>query len=130
MGASATHDHSGAGIGANSPAPTRDAGGENSTAEVYAETMEGALSAYRRGHRMSATSGLMDRIIGGGFAFVIGIIMLNFLFGLEMVNNSSGPFASQLDTIENVIGAAIILGVLGILALAGYYARSMLGGMN
>jgi len=78
---------------------------------------------------MSATSGLMDRIIGGGFAFVIGIIMLNFLFGIELVNNSSGPFADQLSTVENVIGAAIVLGALGILALAGYYARSMLGGM-
>lgn len=82
----------------------------------------------RFGKRMNAGSGLMDRVIGAGFAFVIGIIMLNFLFDLELVNNSSGPFASQLTTVENVIGAAIVLGALGILALAGFYARSMLGG--
>lgn len=100
-----------------------------STAELYAETARGAANAKRR-KKMSASSGLMDRIIGGGFAFVIGIIMLNFLFGLDLVNNSSGPFANQLDTIEQVIGAALILGVLGILALAGFYARSMLGGME
>lgn len=116
MGASATH------------AGAREGAGETSKMELYAATAEGASNAA--GRRMSATSGLMDRIIGGGFAFVIGIIMLNFLFGLELVNNSSGPFASQLDTIQQVIGAALILGVLGILALAGYYARSMLGGMN
>jgi len=83
----------------------------------------------RAARRFNANSGLMDRVIGAGFAFVIGIIMLNFLFGIELVNNSSGPFADQLSTVENVIGAAIVLGALGILALAGYYARSMLGGM-
>jgi len=79
--------------------------------------------------RMNASSGLMDRIIGGAFGFVIGIIMLNFLFGLSLVNDSNGTFSEQLTTVEQVIGAAIVLGALGILALAGYYARSMLGGM-
>jgi len=78
--------------------------------------------------RMRQSSGMMDRIIGAAFAFVIGIIMLNFLFSLDIVGNSSGPFADQLSTVQQVIGAAIVLAVLGILALAGFYARRMLDG--
>lgn len=75
--------------------------------------------------RMSVTNGLMERVIGGGFMLVIGIIMLGFLFGLDLVANFSGPFASQIQTVEQVLGAAIIFAVLGILALAGVYAYSM-----
>ena len=76
-------------------------------------------------HRMAITDGLMERVIGGGFMLVIGIIMLGFLFDLDLVANFSGPFADQLDTVETVLGAAIVFAVLGVLALAGVYAYSM-----
>jgi len=98
-------------------------------AAAVSETYDEAYDEYKRLYRMNAGSGLMDRVIGAGFAFVIGVIMLNFLFGIDLVANSTGPFSDQLTTIEEVIGAAIVLGALGILALAGYYARSMMGGM-
>jgi hypothetical protein len=75
--------------------------------------------------RMAITDGLMERVIGGGFMLVIGIIMLGFLFDLDLVSNFSGPFADQLSTVETVLGAAIVFSVLGILALAGVYAYSM-----
>lgn len=77
------------------------------------------------GMRMSMSQGLMENIIGGGFMLVIGIIMLGFLFDLDLVSNFSGPFADQLGTVETVLGAAIIFAVLGVLALAGVYAYSM-----
>jgi len=76
-------------------------------------------------HRMGMSNALMENIIGGGFMLVIGIIMLGFLFDLDLVDNFSGPFASQLDTVETVLGAAIVFAVLGVLALAGVYAYSM-----
>lgn len=79
----------------------------------------------RKAHRMAVSEGLMERIIGGGFMLVIGIIMLGFLFDLDLVANFSGPFADQLSTVETVLGAAIVFAVLGILALAGVYAYSM-----
>jgi len=84
---------------------------------------EGVNTEFRR--QMAASNGLMQRIIGGGFMLVIGIIMLGFLFDLDLVANFSGPFADQLSTVETVLGAAIVFAVLGILAMAGVYAYSM-----
>lgn len=86
---------------------------------------QNALAARDRVHRMGASQGMMQRIIGGGFIMVIGIIMLGFLFDLDLVSNFSGPFSDQLDTVETVLGAAIVFAVLGILAMAGVYAYSM-----
>jgi hypothetical protein len=120
-----------AGAEADSASEAIDMGletGETELAESGHHKASG-FAGLAKATRMNAGSGLMDRVIGAGFAFVIGVIMLNFLFGIDLVANSSGPFSSQLTTIEEVIGAAIVLGALGILALAGYYARSMMGGM-
>lgn len=90
------------------------------TGEDYGATLERQFAK-----RMAATQGMMQRIIGGGFMLVIGIIMLGFLFDLQLVNNFSGPFSDQLNTVETVLGAAIVFSVLGLLALAGVYAYSM-----
>lgn len=87
-----------------------------------------ALTRHKMEHRMGAPQGLMQRIIGGGFMLVIGVIMLGFLFSLDIVSNNSGPFSEQLGTIETVLGAALTFAVLGLLALAGSYAYSMFGG--
>jgi len=75
--------------------------------------------------RMGVSQALMQNIIGGGFMLVIGIIMLGFLFDLDLVSNFSGPFSDQLSTVETVMGAAIVFAVLGVLAMAGVYAYSM-----
>ena len=95
--------------------------------ERTSDSIDEARSMARRKkeQRMGATQGMMQRIIGGGFMLVIGIIMLGFLFNLSLVNNFSGPFSSQLDTVQTVLGAAIVFSVLGLLALAGVYAYSM-----
>lgn len=97
------------------------------TVEDSIEESDSYATAIEReaSKRMSVGQGLMENIIGGGFMLVIGIIMLGFLFDLNLVSNFSGPFASQLDTVETVLGAAIVFAVLGILALAGVYAYSM-----
>jgi len=85
----------------------------------------GVMARRKKRSRMGATQGMMQRIIGGGFMLVIGIIMLGFLFDLDLVSNFSGPFSDQLSTVETVLGAAIVFSVLGLLALAGVYAYSM-----
>lgn len=90
----------------------------------FADSFAGAMN-QEFAHQMAVSQGLMERIIGGGFMLVIGIIMLGFLFDLDLVGNFSGPFADQLNTVETVLGAAIVFAVLGILALAGVYAYSM-----
>jgi tetrahydromethanopterin S-methyltransferase subunit F len=80
---------------------------------------------------LNAFGGMVNRIVGGIFAVVLGVIMLNVLLTLDIVNNSSGPFANVFNTIESVGGAALIFIVLGFLAAAGGVAVSMFrqGGM-
>jgi len=76
----------------------------------------------------NAFGGMVNQIVGGVFAVVLGLIMLNELMTLSIVNQSSGPFASIFDTVESVGGAAIIFIVLGFLAAAGGVAVRMFRG--
>lgn len=70
-------------------------------------------------------SGMINEIVGGIFAIALGLVLLNQLFQVSVVNTSSGPFSSTFDTVESVGGAAIIFAVLGMLALAGGTAVRM-----
>jgi len=96
------------------------AGHRLATSESYADAVNKEAK-----QRMGVSQALMQNIIGGGFMLVIGIIMLGFLFDLDLVSNFSGPFSDQLSTVETVMGAAIVFAVLGVLAMAGVYAYSM-----
>lgn len=112
-----TEAPSGPGLAATAVA---DAKHTMETSDSYAEAINRQASS-----RMGVSQALMQNIIGGGFMLVIGIIMLGFLFDLDLVSNFSGPFADQLNTVETVMGAAIVFAVLGVLAMAGVYAYSM-----
>jgi len=70
-------------------------------------------------------SGMINEIVGGIFAIALGIVLLNQLFAVSVVDTADGPFASTFDTVESVGGAALVFSVLGMLALAGGTAVRM-----
>ena len=76
----------------------------------------------------SAFSGMVNQIVGGIFAVALGVVMLNQLFTLQIINTTTGPFASLFDTVESIGGAAITFVVLGFLAAAGGVAVRMFRG--
>jgi hypothetical protein len=86
-------------------------------------------AGQRKAHRMAANfrqgGGMVERIAGGVMAVAIVAIVLNELFTLQIVNNTSGPFSGLMDTVESVGTGAITLVVLGFLAAAGGMAISM-----
>lgn len=73
---------------------------------------------------------MVGTLVGGAFALVIGIILTGFLFGMDLVANFSGPFSTQLTTLQTVLGAAFTFAGLAMLAYAGSIAWSMFGGMQ
>ena len=75
-------------------------------------------------------SGMINEIVGGIFAIALGIVLLNQLFDIGLIEtdadgNYTGSFGSIFGTIESVGGAALIFAVLGMLALAGGTAVRM-----
>jgi len=92
--------------------------------------------AYQRGQNwFSAASakfnqqgGMTERIAGGVMAIAIVAIVLNELFSLSLVNNTTGPFSGLIDSVENVGTAALTLVVLGFLAAAGGAVLTMFRG--
>lgn len=72
--------------------------------------------------------GMTERIAGGVMAIAIVAIVLNELFTLQIVNNTTGPFSGLMDTVESVGTGALTLVVLGFLAAAGGAAISMFRG--
>ncbi|QKG91685.1 hypothetical protein HPS36_02050 [Halorubrum salinarum] len=70
-------------------------------------------------------SGMINEIVGGIFAIALGLVLLNQLFQVSIVNTSDGAFSGTFDTVESVGGAALTFAVLGMLALAGGTAVRM-----
>ena len=70
-------------------------------------------------------SGMINEIVGGIFAIALGIVLLNQLFEVEIIDTASGPFSETFSTVESIGGAALIFAVLGMLALAGGTAVRM-----
>lgn len=93
-------------------------------------------AAYQTGHakgqqwvaNFRQSGGMVERIAGGVMAVAVVAIVLNQLFSLSIVNQTSGPFSGLLDTVESVGTGAITLVVLGFLAAAGGAAISMFRG--
>lgn len=90
---------------------------------------DAASDAFVRKHGLERLdqmmSGMINEIVGGIFAIALGLVLLNQLFQVSVVNTSSGPFSGTFETVESVGGAAIIFAVLGMLALAGGTAVRM-----
>jgi len=76
---------------------------------------------------VALTQGATAKSIGAGpMTVALVVIVLNELFTLEIVNNTSGPFSSTMATIENIGGGALTIVVLGFLVLAGAVAMSFM----
>ncbi|MFB6200864.1 MAG: hypothetical protein ABEI98_02525 [Halorhabdus sp.] len=54
----------------------------------------------------------------------IAIVILNEVFTLDSIQNSTGPFSGLVDTVENLGTAALTLAVLGLIALGGAVAMN------
>lgn len=89
---------------------------------------EVTLSGNPRDVMDQAFGGMVNAVVGGIFAVALGVVMLNQLFSLSIINTTTGPFATLFDTVENIGGAAITFIVLGFLAAAGGLAVRMFRG--
>lgn len=69
---------------------------------------------------MRGQTGLAKTIGKVLMTFALIIVILNEFLTVDAVNNSSGPFST--DQLESIGQAAIAIGVLGVLVLAGSFA--------
>lgn len=67
-------------------------------------------------------------ILGAMIGLAVGIVVLNEVFSLNSVSNSSGPFSEVITQIENIGGAALGLIVIGLLVAAANQIMSFFGG--
>lgn len=75
----------------------------------------------KRVHELEQSLGA--KTISKGLATVaIAVVVLNTIFGIEAIANSSGPFADVITTVETIGGSALTLVVVGFLALGGAVA--------
>jgi len=69
------------------------------------------------------------RVIGGGMiGIAVLVIVLNEMFSLQSISNTSGPFTSVIDSLETTGGAALGLLVIGFLVLAANRIMGFFGG--
>lgn len=74
---------------------------------------------------------IMDavRIIGGAMiGIAVLVVVLNEVFSLEQINNSSGSFSGVIDSLESTGGAALGLLVIGLLVLGANRVMAFFGG--
>lgn len=93
------------------------------------ETLQAHMDAHEpvdtRG--MSLAQSITAKSIGKGLMTVaLVVIVLNQLFTLEIINNTSGPFAGLITTVENLGTAALTLVVLGFIILGAAVAMSFM----
>jgi len=86
------------------------------------EKADRLLSGTRLDQMMS---GMINEIVGGIFAIALGLVLLNQLFEVSIINTADGAFSGTFSTVESIGGAALTFAVLGMLALAGGTAVRM-----
>lgn len=80
---------------------------------------------YYEATRMSQS--MTVKRLGKGLVTVgLIVVVLNEVFTINAINNSSGPFASVISTVENIGTSAITLAVIGFLILAGAMAMGFM----
>lgn len=72
--------------------------------------------------------GTVRVILGAMIGLAVGIVVLNEVFSLSSVSNTSGPFGDVITQIENVGGAALGLIVIGLLVAAANQIMKFFGG--
>jgi hypothetical protein len=74
---------------------------------------------------MTLAQSVSAKAIGKGLMTVaLVVIVLNQLFTLSIINNSSGPFSGLISTVENLGTAALTLVVIGFIVLGASVAMS------
>jgi len=74
---------------------------------------------------------MMDavRMIGGTMiGLAVLVVVLNQVFGLDSINNSSGAFSGVISSLKNTGGAALGLLVIGLLVVGANYVMGFFGG--
>lgn len=95
-------------------------------------------SAIRTGHdsvaRLDERTERLDmmqtvRVIGGAMiGIAILVVVLNEVFSLDSINNSTGSFSGVIDSLESTGGAALGLLVIGLLVLGANRVMNFFGG--
>lgn len=78
-----------------------------------------------------ATASIMNtvRVIGGAMIGIsVLVVVLNEVFSLDAISNSSGEFSGVIDQLVNIGGAALGLLVIGILVLGANRVMGFFGG--
>jgi uncharacterized membrane protein YesL len=97
----------------------------------------GALSAGQGAvNKLSSRTGyseahIMDvvRVIGGAMIGIsVLVVVLNSVFSLDSISNSSGAFSGVIDSLESTGAAALGLLVIGLLVVAANRIMSFFGG--
>lgn len=85
----------------------------------------GDVQAMRaRTARLEQGDGGSKRVVKVLASIAIGVVILNQIFQIESIANSTGPFAGVIDTLETVGSAALVLLVVGLVAYGGAIALS------
>lgn len=68
------------------------------------------------------------RLIGGAMiGLAVLVVVLNEVWSLDIIGNSSGNFTSVTESLENTGGAALGLLVIGLLVVAANYVMGFFG---
>jgi hypothetical protein len=74
--------------------------------------------------KLQQGDGGSKRVVKVLASIAIGVVILNQIFQIDSIANSSGPFAGVIDTLETVGSAALVLLVVGLVAYGGAIALS------
>jgi hypothetical protein len=81
--------------------------------------------------RFGVSVDLMDvvRVIGGAMiGIAVLVVVLNEVFGLSSISNSTGPFSDVIASLETTGGAALGLLVIGLLVVGANRVMGFFGG--
>ena len=92
----------------------------------------GAEAVDKLGRRTGfASANIMRvvRVLGGAMiGIAILVVVLNEVFSLQSINQSTGPFSGVIDSLQSTGGAALGLLVIGLLVLAANRVMGFFGG--
>lgn len=98
-----------------------------------AQTDQGGITnrlralGYRAGGPVRMAQSTAVKTIGRALvAVALVVVILNQVFTIDIINNSTGPFSGLITTVENIGGAAITLTVVGLLVLGGAIAMGFM----
>ena len=73
-------------------------------------------------------SRMVDVVAGLGMTLLIAGVVVNYVAQLDVIQNSTGPLADEMDQVVTFIGIGFTLGALAIIAYAGRTAISFFQG--